>query len=205
MAELDVQELADGELVVMHAGEVDGLSLADIKVEDFRALVPAHCAPRLEDVLDRVDLPFDIEIKQADPIRVLATVLRGARAQCIFTSFDPAAISAIGAEAPESVRGLLVQADDELVSLDDAALAAQLVSRATSAGASVIAMQANLATPPTLAAVAEVLAPSIVWTVNDRKEFQSFLGNPSVAGVVTDRLDLITEARAAESPASADL
>jgi glycerophosphoryl diester phosphodiesterase len=196
MAELDVQETADKLLVVAHDEHVAGVPLAELTLAELRALAPPPFAPRFEEVLAAAELPLDVEIKRADPERVVAAATRHARAAVLYSSFDPAAVAAVGAAAPAAARGLLVEAAGEL---EQPARAQALLAAAAEADATLLALHVTLADAATLAAVAAVLGPAIVWTVNDGPTVESLLALPAVAGVVTDRLDLVSALRAARA------
>jgi glycerophosphoryl diester phosphodiesterase len=175
MVELDVQETADGELVVRHE-DVGGLAYDELG------------APRLSEALAVLDgLGVDVEIKQASAGR-LAEELGKARAPHVVTSFDPDALRRYGAEAPATKRGLIVEGGEHD--------AASLLRIATGAAIDFLVLQEALASDELLDAVSE-LGPPFVWAVDDQASLTRFLSHPRVGGVITDRPDLALAVRRA--------
>ena len=191
MVEIDVQETADGQLVVLHDMEVAGVEVATLTAGALRARLPAGAAPLLRDVLGATPLALDVEIKRADPAKVVAELVRSGRGDgCVITSFDAGLVAGARAAGGGLACGLLVGAR-EVGTLDDAGVTRALLGRAAAADAVFLALEAPLARRPVLAAVAENLAPSLVWIVNDAALARRLLADPAVSGVVTDRPDLV--------------
>lgn len=167
MVELDVQETADGELVVCHE---------DVAGRTFDELG----APRLAEALAVLDgVAADVEIKSARPDR-LAAMLADAGAHVV-TSFDPGVLRRYAAEAPATRRGLIVEGDERD--------AAALLRGAAEAAADFLVLEQTLASDEIVSAASE-LGPPFVWSVNDEASLARFLSHPEVGGVITDRPDL---------------
>jgi glycerophosphoryl diester phosphodiesterase len=174
MVELDVQETADGELVVSHE------SAAGRTSDELRA-------PRLAEALAVLDgVGVDVEIKSASAGRLAAT-LAEAEVPHVITSFEPDTLRRYAAEAPGTRRGLIVEGEHD---------AATLVQAAADAGADFLVLEQALASDEVLRAAAE-LAPPFVWSVNDEASLARLLSHPEVGGVITDRPDLALALRRA--------
>lgn len=178
MVELDVQETADGELVVLHEDAGDR-TFAELR------------APRLSEVLAVLDgVAVDVEIKRASAGK-LAAALAEAGVPHVVTSFDPDALRRYRAEKPATRRGLIVEdADSD---------PASLVRAAADVGADFLVLEEALASDEALRAAFE-LGPSFVWSVNDEASLRRFLAHPEVEGVITDRPDLALSLRRALEP-----
>ncbi|MGI9245974.1 MAG: glycerophosphodiester phosphodiesterase [Steroidobacteraceae bacterium] len=162
--ELDVQRTRDGQVIVLHDGDlmrmggdprrVAELALAEITAVDIGARTgPQHAGelvPSLEQVIDfaRGKLRINIELKYNVPDPALAPavvdLLRRQQFtdQVVITSLDHAALQQVRQIAPELRTGLIVTAavgdvvgtDTDFVSLNMARADASLVQRARAAG-----------------------------------------------------------------------
>lgn len=184
MVELDVQQTADGELVVRHDDFVGDLPIGQVSVADVLREHPE--TPLLADVLAelRDAIEFDVEVKFAGAANV-AEVIRASQARCVLTSFDPTTLRELERAWPESRRGLLVRGEDGIPLLQDAA---------ADASADFLALEVPLARPEVLE-LGRNLGPSFVWTVNDPGDMRRLLADPNVGGIVTDRLDMALRVR----------
>jgi glycerophosphoryl diester phosphodiesterase len=124
MIEFDVWETKDHRLVVLHDASlrrttglrrrVDELTLAEVRELDagawFHPSFKGEGIPTLAEVLTGLDgVDFNIEIKKADPKRVLAEIVRlGVRRKVIFSSFDPALLHRLREIDPTVRIGFLI-------------------------------------------------------------------------------------------------
>jgi glycerophosphoryl diester phosphodiesterase len=191
MVELDVQQTADGELVVLHDDCWNGTPLGDLDLAALRRSVPAGVAPRLEDALASVDVPVLVEIKNADPERVLRVARDHAKAFLVL-SFD-AEVVRTAAAGSDVACGLILSADDVAASAEDPGREA--LARARVAEASFLAIQKDLATTAVLAVIAAGLGPPFVWDADDPPTLEALARDVRVAAVVTNRPDLAIRAR----------
>ncbi|HET6370625.1 MAG TPA: glycerophosphodiester phosphodiesterase family protein [Nitrospiria bacterium] len=124
MIEFDVWETKDHHLVVFHDASlhrttglrrrVESLTLAEVRELDagawFHPSFEGERIPTLTEVLTALSgIDFNIEIKKADPKRVLAEVARGrARRRVIFSSFDLALLRRLHKIDPSARLGRLI-------------------------------------------------------------------------------------------------
>jgi glycerophosphoryl diester phosphodiesterase len=124
MIEFDVWETKDHHLVVLHDASlrrttgrrrrVDALTLAEVRELDagawFHPSFKGERIPTLAEVLaDLNGIGFNIEIKKADPKRLLAEVIRlGAGRRVIFSSFDHALLRRLREIDPTVRIGCLI-------------------------------------------------------------------------------------------------
>jgi glycerophosphoryl diester phosphodiesterase len=136
-----------------------------------------------------VQLPALVEIKRADPLRVVWAVEERARAPFAVASFDPATIRAVAASG---TRRALILGED---GISAQAPEQDMLARAESARADFLVIQKGLATAGAVAALAEKLAPSFVWDVDDAPTLAVIAREEGVAAVVTDRPDVALRVR----------
>jgi glycerophosphoryl diester phosphodiesterase len=185
--ELDVQMTRDGHLVVFHDDDAarmtgrDGL-IRDMTLSEVRALNLAGSAegiPTLDEVLATVDgrAPMLIEIKTAPGIGAITEKavkrLKSYRGAYVVESFDPLCLFWLRKNAPEIIRGILVQryadyreTQSPLVSFFASSLLANALARPD-----FIAHSREMGGNLSLWLCANVFrAPTAQWTVTERAE-----------------------------------
>lgn len=124
--ELDLRASKDGELVVMHDATVDRTTdgtgtVAELTLAELRALDAGEGQriPTFEEVIDAVDLPFQVEFKSRDavePFVDLVTRTPGLATRMSPTSFDEDIVRTLARQLPELPVGLIsTQASLDLV------------------------------------------------------------------------------------------
>ncbi|HET7571830.1 MAG TPA: glycerophosphodiester phosphodiesterase [Gaiellaceae bacterium] len=193
--ELDVQQTAEGALVLHHDTEVAGEPIDSLPLARLRELRPPPLAPALDEALAAVpeDVLVVAELKRA-PAAPVAAALRGRRH--LFLSFLAGTLRDASDAAPGVPRGLLVGLGG------DEPDAGELLRRAREARADFVAIEVRLAGDETLARTAAELAPSWVWTVNEERDLERLLGRDDVGAVVTDRPEEALRLRAARARAA---
>lgn len=185
--ELDVQMTRDGHLVVFHDDDTarmtgrDGL-IRDMTLSEVRALRLSGGGeeiPTLDEVLETVDgrTPMLIEIKTAPGIGAITAKvvarLKSYRGAYVMESFDPFCLSWLRKNAPEIIRGVLVQryvdyreTQSPLVSFFASSLFANVLARPN-----FIAHSREMRKNPSLWLCAKVFrAPTAQWTVTEPAE-----------------------------------
>lgn len=185
--EVDVQETADGRVIVFHDATLDRLCGAPGKVAEttaasIRRLNPA--VPALAEVLRvcRGRIGVLVEIKGADPAKV-AAVIRKARMQrqAIVFSFDTGKLARLAAAAPELVRfGLTGRDLRQAIRALDAAVDVAGIGIAKEAARS----------RATIAALQRRGWPVFVWTVDDPAAMRR-LAAWGVDGIISNHPDKV--------------
>ena len=194
MVELDVQLTRDDAVVVIHdwtlgrttggRGRVATRTLAELKKLDagawFAADYRGERIPTLQEVLDTIALPVNVELKARGDdgleARALEVVVEaGAQSRVVFSSFHPESLVRLRQRSPSAAIGVLT-------SEHRLARALRLAGRV---GATALHIRKDGVAPgEVLAAVAQGLEVR-AWTVNDPEEFAR-LADAGVSGVFTD-------------------
>jgi glycerophosphoryl diester phosphodiesterase len=173
LIELDIRRTADGALVVTHDPRLDGLVVARTPVAELRAR--AQPPPLLVEVVGQLAgrIGLDVELKEAGYEAVVLAALQpslDAGPPVLLSSFRPDAVAAVRRLAPQLPAGLLLS--------DRRAIRRRLT-----------ASDATVALPWTRRRrrAIEHGLPEIAWTVDDPRALAARIGDPRVAGVITNR------------------
>lgn len=209
MVELDVQHTADGHLVVMHDDTVsrttDGTAcLGDLTFAEVRALDAAHgtplegtgvVVPTLEEVIDDVTVPINIEIKihddgacpPSDRAALAADVVSALHADpldrtMMVSSFDLDVL-------------LAVQALDDTIPLGYLTLVAVDADVAVTHGFASLNVLGGLLTAEDVADIRDQGLDVSVWTIDD-PDLMADLASFGVTMLITDDPDVFAQVRA---------
>jgi glycerophosphoryl diester phosphodiesterase len=208
-AEIDVQTTRDGELVILHDGDLARIAGDPRRVEEFTlselrrldigrwhsdAFTGQHVATLGEMIAlarGRIRLNVELKYNRKDPV-LAAKVLEllrseGTLDECIITSLEHSAIREVKRLAPQARAGLIVTksigdpaaVDADFLSLNQDAVSPRLVARAHSRGKQVH-----------------------VWTVNDRPSMERMV-EMGVDSLITDHPATAAELRQARAALSA--
>jgi glycerophosphoryl diester phosphodiesterase len=143
--ELDLRVTADGELVVVHDPDVNGVPVAAQRRADLDLCT-------FSEVLAATTVPLQVELKVPETVRLVADHTAEIADRAIVSSFDPAIVAAI----PRGLRRALIMSDapvDALVQaaavgattlcLGIAGLTVELVEECRAAGVSIDAWPVN--------------------------------------------------------------
>jgi glycerophosphoryl diester phosphodiesterase len=197
MIEIDLHRTRDGEIVVAHGADLEGLGeIAEATASEVRALDAGGGAqvPMLDEVLDGFAnrIPFNLEIKwgrAGDYQGLEAQTLAALRARqlgpdILFSSFRPSVLRRLREQDPEARLALLVSPQDPSYSVEGA------LAKATELGCEALNphwSQLNASMVPS--AHAAGLAVN-VYTVNEINEMRRML-DLGVDGVFTNFPDLL--------------
>ncbi|MEI5010403.1 MULTISPECIES: glycerophosphodiester phosphodiesterase family protein [unclassified Streptomyces] len=168
--ELDVHLSKDGALVVMHDADVDRTTdgtgpIAEKTLAELRELDAGQGEriPVLEEVLDAVSAPLQVEIKDAAAARVLADVMvkRDLVERIEVTSFQDDAVREIAALVP-GVRTALVASR----------WGSDIVERAQAVGAPTLALNIRRLTLETVERAHDEGLRVIGWVVNTQEHLR---------------------------------
>jgi glycerophosphoryl diester phosphodiesterase len=184
MIELDVRRTGDGELVVHHDEEIDGLLLAESNYQEvLRRSVPmGFNIPLFAEVLETTSgrISLDVELKEAgyEP-RVISMIFdhRFRVQDFVLTSFDSDAMTHVKEEYPGIRTALLL----ENMSGES------MMRRFHEIEPDYLAPEHTALDERTLAEAARSNIPIFAWTVNDDVRIHQLLRAQAVAGIVTDR------------------
>jgi glycerophosphoryl diester phosphodiesterase len=205
--EFDVQRLKSGELVVFHDDAIGGRNLSDLTLADFiQALTTVaqqeHRDPTplltlsdcLRDLGGRM-MKLDIEIKSQGAEADLLHELRDAAwspEDLVVTSFHEDVLNNIHAIRADVQTGLLIEGAIDTTRIKKLrALAVDFVAPDVR---TLYDPQGSLQEPllNEFAKAGIVLVP---WVENDAGRLKQLLDDPSIVGVITDRVDLAVKAR----------
>jgi glycerophosphoryl diester phosphodiesterase len=208
--EFDVQESADGEVVVMHDSDLMRMGGSPLKVweADASALTAVDIGSRTAPRFSSERVPTLAE--------TLAATKGGARVIVELKSYGHAQrleerVVEIVEAAGMANDSIFMSLDHEMVrkmkqlrpSWQVGALVAKAIGDLTSLGADFLAVEARLATPAFVRQAHRAGQDVYVWTVNDPAWMLSAMSN-GVDGLITDRPDLarrVIERRAAMTDA----
>jgi len=196
-AEIDVQETADGTVVVIHdtdlkritglAEKIWNVSYDEIRELDFGSwFSPEFAGERIPTLIEAIELAdqrigLNIEIKLNGHERNLVeSVVRiieetGFESQCIVTSLSRGALDEVERLNPRLGRGYIVY---------------QTMGRIERIDTGHVMLEATLATPLALMAAHDAGKEVHVWTVNDATRM-SFMIDRGVDGILTDYPELL--------------
>ncbi len=189
LIEFDVRRTSTDELIVFHDARVGGVPVAQLTREEIarrRRRVP----PLLEEVLELAGgrVRIDVELKEDGYVeRVLALVAeRFAAPEVIVTSFLDPVVTRVKDVEPAIRTGLLLGVDRPAHRLRTRLSELRPVARAQACRADYVAPHHALARLGTLARAAAAGLPALVWTVNRTELIRELLGDPRVAGIITN-------------------
>ncbi len=208
MIEIDLHLTRDGEVVVMHDAELEGLGgvgeVADVSLADVRRLDAGSGArvPTLEEVLDGFGerIPFNLEIKWStsgdypDLERLVLAALqrRGLVADSLLSSFRVSVLERLRARAPDARLAVLTSPREQL-SLEEA-IAVAISLGAEALNPHFVQVDAGLVDR----AHREGLGVN-VYTVDAPKEMRRLIGL-GVDGIFTNVPDRLRELLAQNPP-----
>jgi len=197
MAEIDVQQTADGQLVLCHddtlnrtstgRGPVSARTLAELWILDAGSWYSPHYTgekiPTLVEAMSlaRGRLALNIEIKVAGPTadllnRLVAVIADQDFAEhCVVTSFDHALIDELVAREPDFATGYIIGCDG----LPDGVFQAKV---------DLLSLDKSLAREAELETAAAAGKAVHIWTVNETEEMDRLL-KMGVGGVITNYPD----------------
>jgi len=187
--ELDVHVTRDGEVVVHHDPDVQGVAITETRWPEIAALDLGSGArvPRLADVLDAVAdrATVYVEVKGAQCEDAVLPVVRRHGTRYALHSFDHAVIERLARAAPDVPRGLLFPSEQPNVvtALRDA------VKRT---GARDVWPHWTLVDAHLVRAASQLGARVLCWTVNSADKARR-LADLGVAGVCTDDVRLLAK------------
>ena len=198
-AEIDVQETADGVVVVIHDTDLKRIAGLDEKIWEvtydeireldfgswFSAEFAAERIPTLVEAIELADrrIGLNIEIKlNGHEQNLVERVVRiieetGFESQCIVTSLSRQALDEVKRLNPRLEQGYIVY---------------QTMGRIERIDTGYLMLEANLATPLTIMAAHDAGMEIHVWTVNDATRM-SFMIDRGVDGILTDYPETVVE------------
>ncbi|MDT0265955.1 glycerophosphodiester phosphodiesterase family protein [Streptomyces sp. DSM 44915] len=192
--ELDLRLSRDGALVVLHDARVDRTTdgrgaVAELTLAELRALDAGRGerVPLLAEVVAEIDGPLQLEIKDVAAAGELAAFVdrHGLTGRVTVISFHDVALAAFAAALPAVPRGLVTGTSTATAPERAAALGCALVSCALPRLDAEVVTRCRAAGLPVLA-----------WTVNTEAELAR-ARELGLAGVVTDRPEIVRAARSA--------
>jgi glycerophosphoryl diester phosphodiesterase len=171
--ELDVQCSSDGALIVMHDSTVDRMtdgtgSINDLDLAAIKRLsVDGDPVPTFEEVVDAVDAPIQVEVKDPLAVEPMVALLR-ARPEIgrrvVLTGFSEEVLRKFAAALPEVPRGLICRGYDET-----------LIERAIELGCSVVYSGWPGITAEAVDALHAAGLTVAIWMVNTHEELMRAL------------------------------
>ncbi len=166
--ELDLQRSADGELIVIHDESVDRTTggtgrVNDLTLSDIRLLRAAgEPVPTFTEVLDAIDAPIQVEVKDPLAVEPLIALLRrrpeiGRRV--VLSGFSEEVLGALLEAVPEVPRGLICRGYEE-----------GLLGRLAALGCEVVYSGWPGLTVETVGALHDAGVSVAAWNVNTREE-----------------------------------
>jgi glycerophosphoryl diester phosphodiesterase len=189
MIELDVRRSGDGQLAILHDHAQAGVALDSCSLEEFASRTGLRPA-RLEEVLAWAAgrIALDVELKEdgyAEQVALPLQAFAAAGGELLVTSFIDGLLARL-AELSSGLRlGLLVEFT-----------AMKATDRARAAGAGTLLPAMNLVDEQLIAGVTAAGLELIVWDFM-AAEHGALIGDPRVAGVITDDVPGALAARAA--------
>jgi glycerophosphoryl diester phosphodiesterase len=173
--EFDVRLTADGQAVIFHDPQYDGIEIARASAQQLTAL------PHLQDVLVRYrdQAFFDIELKVAGLEQITVDLLRRhpVRHGFVVSSFLPEVLRTVHAKDSEIPLGLICETKDEL-------------RRWTELPVEFVVPHHTLITPTLISQLKAVRKKIIIWTVNTAVSMRRFAGY-EVDGIISDNTSLL--------------
>jgi glycerophosphoryl diester phosphodiesterase len=181
MIEFDVRRTRLGELVVFHDPLVHGLPIARLSREEIGARTD-RTPPLLDEVVELAAgrVMLDVELKEGGYVAQVLDVLDGRveRDELLVTSFHTRVLQDVRRHRPQARTGLVL-------GISNAGSVAP-VARARRCGARCILLRRRFAERGLVERAHAAGLQPMVWTVNDDEGLRRHLGDPHVAGVITD-------------------
>lgn len=198
--ELDVRQLYDGTLAILHDAEIDGHPVGQLTLDDLNALTErlGYRTPTLAEALDfcagRVKV--DVELKEPGTEAQVAAITQSILAPdaYVYTSFDDDVVAALRNLDPEARRGLLLGTPTPEKRVRTRMSELYPVKRLRGCGADFAAPNRRLLRAGFLRRMRSVGYPVWVWTVNDPKDMRR-LFTAGVAAIITDYPDVAVKLR----------
>jgi len=186
MVEIDVRRTRDGVLVIHHDESVRGEAIRDLNYAEL--LQAGDRIPALEDFMDVVapHMAVDIELKEPGyETQVLASSLAKIDSgNLVVTSFSDSIVATVKMTAPEVSVGLLVGRRELRALLRDVFP----FRRVQECHADFLAPHYRLLATGIAHRAERRGLGLLVWTVDDPRLIERYLGDPRMLGVVTGRL-----------------
>jgi glycerophosphoryl diester phosphodiesterase len=204
LIETDLRRCRDG-IVMVHDAQAGGRPVAGLTRREIRAAT-GTLPPSLDDVVERCrgSIGLDLELKEDGLEAEVLDAVRPffAPPEFLISSFRPQILSAVRCLDPSVRTGLLSARGlaPRLRSRDaaaDPAPAAEVLAARRDCGADYLLPDALDDDLITQAAG----TPLILWYANTAAEIRRALSRPAVAGVITDRPDLMQLEHSKASPA----
>ncbi len=187
--EFDVRRTREHELIVFHDARVAGAPVATLTRADIarrRRRVPPLLSEVLELAAGRVRI--DVELKEDGYVERVVDLIgeRFAAPEVIITSFLDEVVARVKDVEPTIRTGLLLGIDRPSHHVRTRLSELRPVARAEACRADYVAPHQALVRFGTLARAAAAGLPALVWTVNRRELLRELIGDPRVAGIITD-------------------
>ena len=191
--EVDVREIAGGDLVVFHDADVEGLPLRTLTFEALSRAVPDRIIPSLAEVAEALARRtiLDIELKDRGiEWPALATLVAAgwSAAGFVVTSFDIESLDDVRRMQPQLATGWLTDSEP-----------LRAIDYVTSGRVDFAALHDRTLTADALLACERAAVPVVAWTVNEPSRIASLFTSPCVRAVITD---CVPELTASESGSS---
>ena len=204
--ELDVRQLYDGTLAILHDAELEGHKVGDLTLGDVRQISArlGYVVPTLEQALQHCSglVKVDIELKEAGTEAQAAAIAQAVLqpGDYVYTSFEDDVVSALRNLDPHAGRGLLLGTPNPEKRVRTRVSELYPNRRARACGADFVAPNRRLLRAGFLRRMRSSGYPVWVWTVNDEKDLRRLL-RAGVAAIITDRPDLAVQLRDEIQPA----
>ncbi len=178
MIEFDIRRARDGELIILHDGELAGTAasvLTRVEIAAAAGVLP----PRLEDVLELAAgrIALDAELKEdgyVDEVAERLAEFAAAGGELIVTSFSDLVLAQLAELTPQLRLGLLVEQSAQRTS-----------ERARACGAALVLPQMKLVDEALIAETSQAGLALVVWDFT-ATEHAAVLSDARVSGVITD-------------------
>ena len=187
LIELDVRTAADGSLVCVHDRAVGGTRVGELSPAELGERL-GHRPVLLEEALELSAgrIALDVELKEPEAEPALALLRRHAPPGLVVTSFHDALVARARVALPQARCGLLLGTDRPVPPVRTRVSELWPLRRARACGARTVALHHRLAELGAVGRAAAAGLEVLVWTVDDDAGLRRWLGDPRVAGVITD-------------------
>jgi glycerophosphoryl diester phosphodiesterase len=186
--EFDVRQTGDGQLVVHHDPDFEGVPIASVTVAELAGAGP-EAPPLLEAVLELAQgrIAIDVELKEPGCVdAVIAQLQRFGLERCVLTSFLDGVVLEARRIAPELATGLLIGFSPPRLA----------IRRLRQSRADYLAPHFRLADAGLLRQADAVGRSCLLWTVNDPRAIERYLLDTRVAAVISDDPAAVLQRRA---------
>jgi glycerophosphoryl diester phosphodiesterase len=192
--EFDIRRTRDGDLVVFHDPQIVGRPIAGLTYEEL-CTAAGHRVPLVRDVMKliagRAIGHLDLkEIGDEHEVIKMALDLLGP-GNFVATTLEDSSIHRIKKDFPEVTAALSLGRDlreiSRLMRLPARARELYPLGRMRACGADWVAVHRRLARANVLRLCGRFGIPAMVWTVNGEPQLRSFLADPRVTVLITDR------------------